>query len=104
MALRSKIEVVGPQADDLAAERVERMAQQQQLAGGVDVRALAAAAVPGVADFHAVDRRYDIVIPGRTDDDAARQVADDPRQHVPVALALERVGDIRTHALWRRDR
>ena len=80
------------------------MAQQQQLAGGVDVRALAAAAVPGMADLHAVDRRCDIVIPGRTDDDTARQVAYDPGQHVPVALALERVGDICPHALGRRHR
>src|SRR5712691_11974003 len=82
-ALRPKIEIVGPQADHFAGERVERMAQQQQLAGGVDVRALAAAAVPGMADFQAVDRRCDIVIPGRTNDDTARQVAYDPGQHVP---------------------
>src|SRR5438876_174348 len=60
--LVAKIEVVGAQADDLAAERFEGVAQQQQLAGGVEVCALATASVPGVANFDALDRRGDVVI------------------------------------------
>ena len=35
--LGAEIEVVRAQAHDLAAERVERMGEQQQLAGRVDV-------------------------------------------------------------------
>src|SRR4051812_46077875 len=62
-ALRTEIEIVRAQADHLTAQRVERVAQQQELAGRVDVGALAAATVPGVADFHAVDRRRAVVIP-----------------------------------------
>ena len=42
--LRREVEVVGAQADDPAAERVERVAEQQQLARGVDVAALPALA------------------------------------------------------------
>ncbi len=63
-ALRAEIEVVGPETDDLAAERVEGVAEQEQLAGGVDVGALATLPVPRVADFHPVDRRRDVVISG----------------------------------------
>ena len=36
-ALRREVEVVGAQADDLAAERLERVPEQQQLARSVDV-------------------------------------------------------------------
>ncbi|HEX9294049.1 MAG TPA: hypothetical protein VF873_10195 [Gemmatimonadales bacterium] len=61
--LRAEIEIVGPQADDLAAKRVEGVAEQEQLARGVDVGALATLPIPRVADFQAVDRRRDVVIP-----------------------------------------
>src|SRR5688572_22513494 len=47
--LRAEIEVVGAQADHLAADGLKTVAEQQQLAGGIDVRALAALRVPGVA-------------------------------------------------------
>src|SRR5206468_1553937 len=92
--LRAEVEVVGPQADDLAAQGVERMAEEQQLAGGVDVRTLAALAVPGVPDLDAIDRRLDIVVAGRPDDRPARHVAHDPGEHVTIALTLERVGHV----------
>ena len=39
----------------LATERVERVREQQHLAGGVDVRALAARGIEGVADLHTID-------------------------------------------------
>src|SRR5438270_7761684 len=54
-ALRPEVEPVGAKADDLAAERVERVLEQQELARGVDVRALIRLRVPRVADFDAID-------------------------------------------------
>src|SRR5439155_6957887 len=84
--LRAEIERVGPQTDDLAAEGVERMREQQQLAGGVDVRSLPALRVPCIADLHAIEAGDDVVIARRADDGAALEIAHDPRQHVAVAL------------------
>src|SRR2546430_9478607 len=101
--LRTKVEVVRPQAHDLAPERLERVPEQQQLAGRVDVRPLPALRLPGVPDLHTIDHHYDVVIARRTDDGAARQVAHGPGEHVTVALPLERVGHVGTHALRRRD-
>src|SRR5262245_51704287 len=46
--LRPEIEVVRAQSDDLAAERVERVTEQDQLARRVEARTLPAARVPGV--------------------------------------------------------
>jgi len=40
-----------PETDDLAAQRLEGVAQQQELAGRVHVRALTALPVPRVPDF-----------------------------------------------------
>src|SRR5260221_78251 len=103
-ALRAEIEIIGPEADDLAAERVEGVAEEEQLAGGVDVGALATLPVPRVADFHALDRRRDVVISCRSDNRTGRQIAYDPRQHVTVALAFERICHVRAHAVGWRDR
>src|SRR5438445_4385874 len=99
--LRPKIEVVRPQAHYLATERIEGVAEQQQLAGRVDVRALAALRVPRVPDLHAIDRGSDIVIAGRADDDAAREVPYRPGEHVTLALPLQRVGYVGPHPLGR---
>ena len=46
-ALRGKVEIVSAQANDLAPKRVERVAEQQQLADRVDMTALPAPGVPG---------------------------------------------------------
>jgi hypothetical protein len=46
--LRAKVEGVGPEAHNLAPERVERVAEQEQLAGRVDVGPLTALRVPRV--------------------------------------------------------
>src|SRR6266704_4943939 len=67
-ALRAKIEIVGPQAHHRASQRVEGVAEQQELAGRVDVRALAALRVPRVTDLHAVHRGQDVVVARRADD------------------------------------
>src|SRR5205823_8982866 len=72
--LRAKVEVVRPEADDLAPEGVERVGEQEQLARRVDVRALTALGVPGVPDFHAIDSADDVVIARRADDGAAREI------------------------------
>src|SRR5438445_13816069 len=89
--LRPKIEVVRPQAHHLATERVEGVAEQQQLAGCVDVRALAALRVPRVPDLHAIDRGSDIVIAGRADDEAASEGPYRPGVHVSLSLTSLRV-------------
>src|SRR3954466_10269535 len=67
-ALRAEVEVVRPQANDLAAQRIERVPEQQQLARRVDVRALPAPRIEGVADFHSIDAPHDVVVPSRPDD------------------------------------
>ena len=67
-ALGSEIEIVGTESDHLAAERIERVLEEQQLARGVDVAALPPSGVPGPADLDAIDLRNDIVIPRRADD------------------------------------
>ena len=90
-ALRGKVEVVGAQAHDRAAERVERVRQQQKLADRVDRRTLTALRVPGEADLHAVDGRDDVVVPRAADNRSRRQLADRPRQHVPGLLPFQRV-------------
>ena len=87
--LRREVEVVGAQRDHLAAEGLERVMEQQQLAGGVDVCSLPAPAVPGIADLHAIDRGDDVVIARGPDNPALRQLAHRPWQHLPGALAVD---------------
>ena len=70
-ALRDEIELVGAKADDLAAELLERVREQQQLAARVDVAALPALRVPRVADLDAIDVGDDVV-KARAADDRAR--------------------------------
>jgi hypothetical protein len=68
--LRAKIEIVGPQADDPAAERLERVSEQHELAGGIHAASLPTLRIPGVADLDAIDRGHDVVIPRAADDGA----------------------------------
>ena len=56
-ALGAEVEIVGAQADHLAPERVEGVSEEEQLARRVDVGALAAGGVPGVADLDPIDGR-----------------------------------------------
>ena len=60
--------------------------------------------VPGVADLDAIDRRHDVVIARAADDGVGRQIADRPRQHVPVALPFHRVADVGRHRAGLRHR
>src|SRR5437879_13176250 len=101
--LGAKVEVVRAEAYDLAPERVERVPEQEQLAGRVDVRPLTALRIPGVPDLHAIDAANDVVITRRADDGAARQIPYGPGEHVTVPLPLERVGHVSPHALGRGD-
>src|ERR1043166_5934996 len=94
-ALGREIEVVGAEAHHLAAERLERVLEEQQLARGVDVAALPSSGVPGPADLDAIDLRNDVVVPRRADDGVARQLSNGPRQHVTGLLSVERVRDVR---------
>src|SRR5262249_3299824 len=101
-ALRAEIEPVGAQSDNFAAERVERVFQEHQLARRVDACALPALRVPRIADFYAIDRGNNVVIAGGADDFAAGDVADRPGEHMPLVVPFQRVGDVRRHRVWRR--
>ncbi len=78
--------------------------EQEQLARRVHVRALKSRRVPRPTNLHAIDRRDDVVVARAADDPAARRVAHGPRQHVAVALAGERVVDVRGNLVGRGDR
>src|SRR6185503_19891545 len=91
---RSKVEAVGAQTDDLAAQTIEGVAQQEQFAGGVYVGPLPAAAVEGVTDLDPIDRRDNVVVAGGANDLTGAVVADDPGQHCAVALARHRFLDV----------
>src|SRR6185436_11746577 len=93
-ALRREVELVGAKADDLAAELLEGMREQQQLAARVDVAALPALRVPRVADLDAVDVGDDVVETRAADDRTRRDIAHGPRQHAAFALPRERGLDI----------
>src|ERR1700748_3109490 len=71
-SLRPEIEIVRAQTHDLAAERFERMPEQQEFARGVDVRALTALRIPRVANLDAIERGDDVVIARGADNPAAR--------------------------------
>src|ERR1700694_5128848 len=88
-ALRGEIEVVGAQADHLASQGFKSMGKQQELAGGVDVAALPALRVPGVADFDAIGFGDDVVVARAACDRAALLLAHRPGQHVAFFLSLE---------------
>src|SRR5438045_1921477 len=49
-ALAREVEIVGAPADELRAQRLERVRHEEQLGARLDVRALPALGVPGVAD------------------------------------------------------
>src|SRR5437016_10161472 len=93
-ALRGQVEIVGAQAHDLAAQCLEGVREKQQLAGAIDVAALPALRVPGVADLDAIGGRDDVVITSAADNLAAHQLAHRPRQHVAGPLPLQRFFDI----------
>src|SRR5574341_65635 len=103
-SLRSEVEIVGAQPDYLTPQRVERVTEQQQLAGGVDVTALPALPIPGVTNLHAINLGDDVVIARGADDCAARQLPHSPGQHMPILLAGERVGDVCPRLLRFRNR
>src|SRR2546427_9769281 len=87
-ALRVEVEVVRAQADHLAVECGERVAEQQQLARGVAVALLPALRVPGPADLDAARLLDDVVVARAADDRAPRALADhEPPALRPVAAA-----------------
>ncbi len=68
--LRLEIEIVRAQPHHLAAERLEGVFEQDELASGIHVASLSALRIPGVADLHSIDIGDDIVIPRAADDGA----------------------------------
>src|SRR4051794_35926727 len=88
-ALRAEIEVVGAQADHFAPEFLERVRQEQEFAGGVDVAALRALRVPGIPDLPAIEGRDDVVVARGAEDRAGGETADGPRKHVAATLTLK---------------
>src|SRR5688572_11800 len=103
-ALRAEVVVVGAQSDHLALQLFEAVLEEQQLAGGIHMRALAALRVPGVADLDAIGGRDDVVVAGAADDAVGLQVAHHPRKHVAALLALERILDVLLRILRLRHR
>jgi hypothetical protein len=92
--LGGEVEVVGPQTDDLATERLERVREQEELARTIDVASLPFRAVPRVPDFDPVDVAHDVVIARRSGDRPARQIPHRPREHLPRFLTRERIRDV----------
>src|SRR5690606_15973262 len=89
-ALRGDVVVVGTPSHPRSAECIARVAQQQQLAGRVDMAALPAFSIPGVADLQAPQGRHDVVIAARAYDSTTAILDNDKRQHMPRGLALQR--------------
>src|SRR6267142_4556113 len=100
--LRCEVEVVSPQPDDTTTQRFERVREQQQFADCIDVTALPAFGVPGVADLNSINLWHYIVISRATHDCASRQLPDRPRQHVARLLAIKCVSNVHTSLLWLR--
>src|SRR2546428_6041829 len=93
-ALRGQVEIVGAQAHDLAAQCLEGVREKQQLAGAIDVAALPALRVPGVADLDAIGGRDDVVITSAADNLATLQLPHRPRQHFAGPLPLHPFFDL----------
>src|SRR5439155_9789554 len=70
-ALRAEIEVVGPQAYDLAFQSLERVSEEKELTSRIHVAALTALCIPGIADLDPIRRRDDVVIPGAANNSSA---------------------------------
>src|SRR6266581_4812353 len=93
-SLRAEIEIVGTQADHLAAEFFKAMAEQEKLANRVHVRTLAALRIPGIADLDPVGHGDDVVVARAADDFAALQVAHRPGQHFTLLLFFQSLRNI----------
>ena len=81
-ALAREVEIVGAPAHYTAAQRFKRMGEHQQLAGGVDMGALAAGGIPGVANLDALDGRHDVVKAGGAQHLAGAGIGDRKSQAV----------------------
>ena len=100
---RRVVEPVGAEFDRDAAQHFERVRQKQQLAFGVDRRALHALGIPGMPDLEAPARRVDVEIAGAPDDVSGRVLAHGKR-HRPQTLAhVERARDVIADPVRRRD-
>jgi hypothetical protein len=69
--LGCKVEVVRPQPNYAATQRLESVREQQQFADGVNVTALPTCGIPGIADLNSINLCHYIVV-SRTTDDCSR--------------------------------
>src|SRR5207302_8291548 len=100
--LGGEVEIVGAKPDHLAGERLERVAEEEQLADGVEVRLLPAFRVPRVADLEALGFLHNVVIARRANEGAALELAYHEGQHVRGVLPRERLRDIALRLLRAR--
>ena len=105
-AIASRLCVVEPVRAELdrdAAERLERVAEQQELALGVQRRALHALRVPGVADLEPPVRRVDVEVARAADDLARPALAHDEGHRAQPLAHVERDVHVAGHLLRRGD-
>ena len=88
-----EVEPMGAELDGDAAQRFERVRQQQQLAFGVEPGALHAPRVPGVSDLEAAVPGVDIEVARRPDDVAAGVVACHERHRTLLVAHRQRGRD-----------
>jgi hypothetical protein len=100
---RAEIEEARAEFDRDAAERFERVREQQQLAFGIDRRALHTFCVPRVADLETPIRGVDVEIARRSDDIARRDLADDEHHRAKTCLHIEGGVEPRRGPFRRRD-
>jgi hypothetical protein len=98
-ALAGEVEVVGAPAHHMAAELVKGVPHHQQLGGGVDVGALHALAVPGVANLHPAHGRQDVVEAGAAQHQAAGVVQHSKGKAVALGASFQRGLDVGTRVL-----
>src|SRR5262245_55917194 len=96
-----EIEEVRAELDCDTAERLEGVGEQQQLAVGVEVGALHAAAVPGRADLHALVGRIDVHVRRHAGGSADSVVNGGKGQHGAGGLQAEPPFDLGRHLLGR---
>src|SRR5687767_11397975 len=83
---RPLIEPAGAELDGDAPQRLERVAQEQDLGLGVHGRSLKALRIPRIADFHPSMLGLDVEVTRASNDCTARVLANDER-HRALGLA-----------------
>jgi hypothetical protein len=90
---------VGPELDGEAAEDVEGVPEQEQLALGVDPGPLRRAGRPGGPDLQPGHLGLDVQVGRHADDGAGAVVPDRERQSLPGGLLGQLLVDVAPHLL-----